>query len=148
MPKLNLGKGGGSKEKVYKAINSVRESDVLILSQEDLLSQQNGNRRNATDIKKIITPQWLKSNLMKPWVMLAYVEEKTKKGTAFLEIKVDKTKASFLKAATDKENQGYAKLYVYVVESLASSIREYRTLRMSEFYGHAPLILDPRKSLL
>ena len=64
----------------------MKESDVLLLSTEDLLADPNLNRKKATDIKKILSPAWLKSNLMKPWVMLAYVDEKTKKGTAFLEV--------------------------------------------------------------
>ena len=59
---------------------------MLLISTEDLLADPQINRKKATDIKKILTPTWLKSNLMKPWVMLAYVNEKTKKGTAFLEI--------------------------------------------------------------
>ncbi len=57
----------------------------MLLSTEDLLLADNRNKV-MSDIKKILNPTWLKSNLMKPWVMLAYVNEKTKKGTSFLEI--------------------------------------------------------------
>jgi hypothetical protein len=70
----------------YTPIKSVKESDILLLSTEDLLADPQMNRKKVSDIKKILNPTWLKSNLMKPWVMLAYVNEKTKKGTAFLEI--------------------------------------------------------------
>lgn len=68
----------------YIPIKSVKESDVLLLSTEDLLADN--TKKVMSDIKKILNPTWLKSNLMKPWVMLAYVNEKTKKGTSFLEI--------------------------------------------------------------
>ena len=70
----------------YTPIKSVKESDILLLSTEDLLADPQLNRKKVTDVKKILNPTWLKSNLMKPWVMLAYVNEKTKRGTAFLEI--------------------------------------------------------------
>ena len=42
---------------------------------------------------------------------------------------------------------GYIKLYVYIVESLSTSIREYKTLRCSEFYGLCDTIIHPEKAL-
>lgn len=39
-------------------------------------------------------------------------------------------------------------MHVYMIESLATTIREYKTLRMSEFYGLADTIIDPQKSLI
>ena len=89
---------------------------------------------------------WLKSNLMKPNVMLAYVEEKTKKGQIFVELKLDRTKATFVRSS-DQAKGGYLQVYVYLLESLATNIREYKTLRMSEFYGLADTIVNPKKSL-
>ena len=37
---------------------------------------------------------------------------------------------------------------MYVIESLATNIREYKTLRMCEFFGLAETILEPKKSLM
>jgi hypothetical protein len=65
----------------YSPIKSVKESDILIISTEDLLAENHSNRRKVTDIKKLLSPTWLKSNLMKPWVMFGYVNEKAKRGT-------------------------------------------------------------------
>lgn len=132
----------------YTPIKSVKESDILLLSTEDLLADPQINRKKATDVKKILNPTWLKSNLMKPWVMLAYVNEKTKKGTAFLEIQLDRGKSQFLKSESEKSKDGYVRLFVYVIESLSTNIREYKTLRMCEFFGLADTILEPKKSLM
>ena len=74
--------------------------------------------------------------------MFAYVSERAKKGTFFLEVKLDITKLSFIKNA--QNTNGYIKMHVYQIESLSTNIREYKTLRMSEFYGLAPTILNPR----
>lgn len=87
MPTLNNQEMGID---TYSAIKGVKESDILLLSSEDLLSSHGGRRVN--DIKKVLTPAWLKSNLMKPGVFFAYVEERTKKGTIFLEVKIDRAK--------------------------------------------------------
>lgn len=35
-------------------------------------------------------------------------------------------------------------MYVYMYESLATTFREYKTLRMSEFYGMSPILLNPQ----
>ena len=130
----------------YSPIKGVKESDILLIAGEDLLNSANNHGRKANDIKKVLNPVWLKSNLMKPNVMLAYVEEKTKKGQIFVELKFDRTKATFVKSS-DQAKGGYLQVYVYLLESLATNIREYKTLRMSEFYGHAETIVNPKKSL-
>jgi hypothetical protein len=85
---------------------------------------------------------------MKPDVMLAYVSEKAKKGVYFLEIKLDKSKLHFIKMQSLIQKDGYIKLNVYMIESLATTIREYKTLRMSEFYGMSETILNPKKALM
>ena len=35
-------------------------------------------------------------------------------------------------------------MYVYMFESLATTFREYKTLRMSEFYGMIQILLNPQ----
>jgi hypothetical protein len=130
----------------YSPIKGVKESDILLISGEDLLNSANNHGKKANDIKKVLNPVWLKSNLMKPNVMLAYVEEKTKKGRIFVELKFDRTKATFVKSS-DQAKGGYLQVHVYLLESLATNIREYKTLRMSEFYGLADTIVNPKKSL-
>jgi hypothetical protein len=83
---------------VYSPLKGIRESDILLISAQDLLNSPQSSQRRVSDIKKVLNPAWLKSNLMKPDVLLAYVEERTKKGTIFIELKIDKTKASFVKS--------------------------------------------------
>lgn len=88
--------------------------------------------------------------------MLAYVEEKARKGSYFLEVKLDKSRSHFLRELEQGQTlvngmqamkNGYLKMHVYILESLSTTIREYKTLRMSEFYGLSETILDPKKSL-
>ena len=38
-------------------------------------------------------------------------------------------------------------MYIYVFESLATTFREYKTLRMSEFYGMSDILLNPQPKL-
>jgi hypothetical protein len=85
---------------------------------------------------------------MKPSVMLGYVTEKAKKGVFFVEVRLDKAKAHFIKNQSLLHKDGYIRLHAYLVESLATNIREYRTLRMCEFYGHAETIFNPKHALL
>ena len=42
-------------------------------------------------------------------------------------------KSFYLKMA--EEEKSYSKLYCYYVEGLAVTLREYRTIRISEFFG-------------
>ena len=43
-----------------------------------------------------------------------------------------------------ESNLSYSKFYVYNLESLAVSLREYKTIRMSEFYGMVDTLLKPK----
>ena len=42
-----------------------------------------------------------------------------------------------------EEERSYSKFYVYHIESLSVNLREYRTIRMSEFYGMVDILLHP-----
>jgi len=123
-------------------IKGVKEGDLLLL---DVYQELVANGRPVHDVKKFLSPQWLKASLMRPGVMLAYVNEKAKKGSYFLEVYIHKTKSYPL--SKDQTKDGYIELQVHVVESLATTIREYRTLRMSEFFGLSDLIVNPRHTL-
>lgn len=131
-------------------MRNVKESDILVLSTEAL---HNSHGHPVNDIKKNLTPKWLKSILLKPSVMLAYVSDKAKKGSSFIEVKLDSSKAHFLRTATAAQtNQAgkpspYLPLHVYLLDSLATTIREYKTLRMSEFYPLSETILNPQSAL-
>ena len=77
--------------------------------------------------------------------MFAYVDDKSRRGKSFLDVKVDISKSAFLKESGNE--QGYVKVFCYLIDSFATSLREYRTLRMSEFYGLTQTILRPDVSL-
>jgi hypothetical protein len=132
-------------------MRNVKESDILVLSTE-ALHTVHGHPIN--DIKKNLTPKWLKSILLKPSVMLAYVSDKARKGSSFIEVKLDYSKAHHLKQAAATHSQlpakpsPYLPIYVYLLDSLATTIREFKTLRMSEFYPLSETILNPQSALL
>lgn len=60
-------------------------------------------------------------------------------------LQVDISKAYFLDFAENKE--GFAKMHCYHYENLGTTIREYKTLKLSEFYGMAPILLQPTLAL-
>lgn len=131
--------GSKTRELMDNPIKGVKEGDLLLL---DACGELVANGRPIHDVKKFLSPQWLKASLMRPGVMLAYVDEKAKKGSYFLEVFIHKTKSYPLSKLQTKD--GYLELQVHIVESLATTIREYKTLRMSEFYGLSDLITNPR----
>lgn len=84
---------------------------------------------------------------MSPTVMLGYVNERARKGVFYIEVRLDKSKAHFINTQSQLKKDGYIRMNVYLVESLATNIREYKTLRMCEFYGHVDTILNPKEGL-
>lgn len=54
---------------------------------------------------------------------------------------VHNSKSFFLEQA--EAEHGYAPMYCYFYENILTTIREYKTLRMSEFLRMTPLILNP-----
>jgi hypothetical protein len=42
-----------------------------------------------------------------------------------------------------EREKSYSKFYVYNVESMATTFREYRTLRLSEFFAMSSTIVSP-----
>ena len=38
----------------------------------------------------------------------------------------------------------YTKMHVYMYESMATTFREYKTIRMSEFYGMSQILIKPQ----
>ena len=89
-----------------KYLRGIKESDLLILSTEDLLQG-----KHVDNLKRLITPDWLKNTLSRAQSMFAFVVERVKKDTIYLEVKVDNSKSNFLQKTS--EGRGYFKLYCY-----------------------------------
>ena len=81
--------------------------------------------------------------------MLALVTQKSSGGATkggavapkSIECVVDVSKSFYL--GLMEEEKSYSKFYVYFIESLSVNLREYRTIRMSEFYGMVDTLLHP-----
>ena len=46
-----------------------------------------------------------------------------------------------------ESEKSYTRMYIYHFESLASTLREYKTMRMSEFYGFSRTLLHPERGV-
>jgi len=42
-----------------------------------------------------------------------------------------------------ESEKSYTRMYIYHFESLASTLREYKTMRTSDFYGYSNRLLQP-----
>lgn len=124
-------------------IKQVREHDLLLLTTEKIPKVDN-------DIKRVANIEFMRSLLVKSCAMFAFVTQRAggaaKKGApandlASIEINVDLSKSCFLQM--EERERSFSKFYVYHYESLATTFREYRTLRMSEFYGMSEVLVDP-----
>lgn len=90
----------------------------------------------------------LRALLFRHNAMFAFVTRKStpsKNGTGYASLQVDISKAYFLDQA--ESEHGFAKMHCYQFENLGPTIREYKTLKLSEFYGMAPILLQPSLAL-
>jgi hypothetical protein len=90
---------------------------------------------------------------------MAFVTERSKKGAPTVTIRVDAKAAERfiddsrvaveeMKESSNSKGPQNFKVVCYLVESLSTSVKEYRTLRMSEFLGgFTQTLLKPREAL-
>lgn len=114
-----------------------------------LLSHEKIDVKDKHDLKKITSVENLRSLIVRQGAMLALVTQKSSGGAAkggtvapkSIECVVDVSKSFYL--GLMEEEKSYSKFYVYFIESLSVNLREYRTIRMSEFYGMVDILLHP-----
>ena len=58
---------------------------------------------------------------------------------------IDVSKSLYLEMMESEKS--YTRMYIYHFESLASTLREYKTMRMSEFYGFSRTLLHPERGV-
>jgi len=124
-------------------MRGIKEHDLVLFSSEQL-DIPGGNH----DIKKLVNADFLRSLLIRQCCFFGFVTQKNigspkdpTQAAASIDCLIDFSKSTWLKLS--EQTQSYTKLYVYCYESLATTFREYKTLRMSEFYGMADIILTP-----
>ena len=125
-------------------MRQIKEHDLILLTSERIEIPGHDN-----DVKKVTNEDFLRSYLIKQCAMFAFVTGKNigspkdpSQSGASIDVLIDFSKATYLKLS--EQELGYAKLYVYVYESLATTFREYKTLRMSEFYAMSEILLKPQ----
>jgi hypothetical protein len=120
------------------SIKQVREHDLLILSEDPI------DLRGQNDIKQVVSADFLRAHLLKHNAMFAFVTKKAQRDS-FVNMYVDISKAYFLdKMETDNI---FIKLNCYLFDNLATTVREFKTLKMSEFYRMSPILLMPSLAL-
>ena len=77
--------------------------------------------------------------------MLAMVCSRRKNDFTYIEIKVDIDYEEYLTFAINKST--HMKTHVYYFDSLSTTVREFRTIKCSEFYPTADIIINPQRSL-
>ncbi len=141
-------------------LKTSKEGDLLIVSKSELIDPLT----KSDDIKSVMgQKEWLKDNINQGQCLFGFVTERSKRGPMSLTVKMDSNgfnKFTIEQPAEGGENEEsktaaevratskFYKVYCYLVESLSTTVREYRTLRMSEFLGgFTPIIINPRDSL-
>ena len=77
--------------------------------------------------------------------MLAFASKKYDRSSGFVQLMIDEKHTKFLKDLELENN--YQKIFCYHFESLSTTIREFKTLKMIEFSKMAPIIFQPTLSL-
>lgn len=77
--------------------------------------------------------------------MLAFVKTKWIIGNGFVTLLVHNSKAGQLKKL--EEDDSFSALYCYHYECLSTTLREFRTIKQSEFCLMAPILFQPTLSL-
>ena len=122
------------------SIKQIREYDLLIMSEEEI------DLRGGDDIKRVSNVNFLRSLLFQHNAMFGFVKQKASKTNGnFVLLQVDISKSYFLDRA-ESENT-FTKLHCYHFENLSTTVREFKTLKMSEFFKMAPIILNPSLAL-
>lgn len=116
-----------------------RDDDLLLVSYKKL------DLQGKDDIKQVGGVEWVLKALEQPGTMLAFVKLKWIRGNGFISLLVNQEKSKFLQK--EEVHDTYVHLYCYHFESLSTTIREFKTLKQSEFCKMAPILLQPTLSL-
>lgn len=126
-----------NKEAASQANKSLREHDVLYLTEKPITLDR--------DFKNTITLSYLQQSLLKPGCMLATVMKKAsfgKTGLGPVTLEVGEGKHGDLERLA--AGSDFVRMNCYYFESLATTIREYKTIKSIEFFRMAPILLNPK----
>ena len=126
-------------DKFAFSLRQIRDDDCIIISENKI------DLKGKDDIKQVGDVNFLLHELSKPGTMIAFVKEKWIKGNGFVSLIVDNSKTPYLEKM--EEMDSYSFVHCYHFESLSTTIREYRTLKMTEFCKMAPIIHQPTLSI-
>jgi hypothetical protein len=128
-----------SNDRFAFSLRQIREDDLIIISETKI------DLKGKDDIKQVGDVNFLLHALSRPGTMCAFVKEKWFKGNGFVTLIVDNSKSKYLEQLEMADS--FAFMHCYHFESLATTIREYRTLKMTEFCKMAPIIQQPTLSI-
>jgi len=122
-------KVGEEKSEAFE-IRQLREYDLIVLSEEPI------DLKGGDDIKQVSSVNFLRSQLLQHNIMFGFVTKRAAKN-GFALLQVDISKAFFLDTA--EMDDSCVKMHCYHFENLSTTVREYKTLKMCEFFKMAPI---------
>lgn len=119
-------------------ISQLKEHDLIFMTEKPLPVDRDGK----FEMQNLANLDFLRRMLFEPGSMLAFVKKKacSQKGGGMgpALILVHPSKVIMLDDAQD-----YMKLFCYHFESMATTIREFRTIKSCEFFRNMPMLMDP-----
>lgn len=126
-------------------MQKMRDNDLILFSEEPLEGVNQGK-----PVKKICNADFLMgmARQEKSGIFLACVTQSRKKDANHVEIRVDAAfvdkyfRDNYVELFTERK-----KLHCYYFDSLTTIVREFQTIKKSEFYATHDIILDPVNAL-
>jgi hypothetical protein len=121
-------------------IDAFKENDLVLLSFKELDSRGKSVKQIMNE-EKLLDIEKDKSCGM----FLAVVNKKRTQDTSFIQLKIDReVYAQYLHKFTAK---GKHSMWCYFFDSLSTTIREFKTIKRSEFFPAVDLILNPASTM-
>lgn len=139
------GKDYGKGYMEFPVLQKMRDNDLMLFTEEPLEGVNKGK-----PVKKICNAEFLMKMAKeeKKSMFLGCVTQSRKKDANHVEIRVDAAfvekyfRDNYVQIFTEKK-----KLHCYYFDSLTTIVREFQTIKKSEFYATHDIILDPLNAL-
>ena len=118
---------------IMSVLDSLKEFDLLLLSKDPL---------PTNEAKKVTSIDYLMKMRNEKGKMLCMVTNRRKKDAAYVTVKID-MKLHDDYVCMNVRQLDLLKVHVYFFDSMATTFREFRTIKSCEFFPTADIILDP-----
>ena len=127
----------------FKSLDKLREFDILLFSHEELLKDSDQNIKQVCSAKFMLDM----ANNRSSNIFLGMVNASRQRESTSLNVKVDSKYKEVFQIKQVELFQEKKPLFCYYFDSLMTIVREFRTIKCSEFYGTSKIIRDPVSTL-